>query len=165
MTNETTKTIETSITGGLLTLTFSNGDYLILDPTQMVDNICHAAMMHGFKQKLVDAAAISRNPDTGRSATVEDKMSAVLDVATRLLSGQWNKVRDGAGATVGGLLFRALCIAYPAKTPEQLRDFLGKRSAEEKTALRKKFADIIETLKAPSDDGADVDGMLDELND
>lgn len=165
MANETTKTIETNITGDLLTLTFSNGECLKLDRAKMADDIRHMAMMHGFKQKLVDAAAISRNPDTGRSATVDDKYAAVREVYDRLLSGEWNKTREAGAGGSGGLLFRALCITYPAKTPDAIREYLAKRTAEEKTALRKKFAELIATLKAPADGGTDVDAMLDELDD
>ena len=165
MTNETTKTIDANIIGGeVLHLAFSNGETISVALSNLTSDIQRQCAMHGLKQKLVDAAAISRNPDTGRSATPADKFNAVLEVANRLLSGQWNKVRDGAGAVSGGLLFRALCIAYPAKAPEVLREYLGKRTAEEKTALRAKFADIIATLKAPSTD-VDTDAMLNELND
>ena len=165
MTNETTKTIETLIDNSGIALTFANGETLRINVRDLSETIAYQALCHGLKQKLVDAAAISRNPDTGRSATVTDKYNAVREVYERLLAGQWNKVRDGAGTVSGGLLFRALCIAYPAKAPEVLREYLGKRTAEEKTALRAKFSDIIATLKAPRANGIDPDAVLDELND
>ena len=173
----TAKAIETTIThatsgadnvevfGGELMLTFGNGEHLTISAEQLNADILGQALMHGLKQKLVDAAAISRNPDTGRSATIDDKYNAVREVYDRLLSGEWNKTREAGAGGSGGLLFRALCITYPAKTPEAIREYLAKRTAEEKTALRKKFAELIATLKAPADDGADVDAMLDELDD
>lgn len=173
----TAKAIETTIThaassadnvevfGGELMLTFGNGEQLTLAASQLNADILGQALMHGLKQKLVDAAAISRNPDTGRSATIDDKYNAVREVYDRLLSGEWNKTREAGAGGSGGLLFRALCITYPAKTPEAIREYLAKRTAEEKTALRKKFAELIATLKAPAGDGADVDAMLDELDD
>lgn len=168
--SDTTKTIEATLdttnpSNMSLTLAFSNGDAMTVRMSDLTPAIATQCLMHGLKQKLVDAAAISRNPDTGRSATVGDKYNAVREVLDRLLSGQWNKVREGAGAVSGGLLFRALCIAYPAKAPEVLREYLGKRTAEEKTALRAKFSDIIATLKAPSADGIDTDSLLGELDD
>ena len=173
----TAKAIEATIThatsgadnvevfGGELTLTFGNGEQLTISADQLSADILGQALMHGLKQKLVDAAAISRNPDTGRSATIDDKYNAVREVYDRLLSGEWNKTREAGAGGSGGLLFRALCITYPAKTPEAIREYLAKRTAEEKTALRKKFAELIATLKAPADGGADVDAMLDELDD
>lgn len=166
----TTKTIEATIGGAgtssdTLVLAFSNGETLTISPAMLSREIVEQATMHGLKQKLVDAAAISRNPDTGRSATVGDKYAAVREVYDRLLSGEWNKTREAGSGGSGGLLFRALCLTYPAKTPEAIREYLAKRTAEEKTALRKKFAELIATLKAPADDGTDVDAMLDELDD
>lgn len=166
----TTKTIEATVDltnplNGGLTLEFSDGQRLFVQMSDLTPEIATQCLMHGLKQKLCDAAAISRNPDTGRSATVGDKYNAVREVYDRLLAGQWNKTREGGTGATGGLLFRALCITYPAKAPETIREYLAKRTAEEKTALRKKFAELIATLKAPSADEADVEGMLDELND
>jgi len=162
MTNETKRTpaITVTQTGNALTIAFSNGAVIQLEATALEISIREQAMMHGFKQKLVDAAAISRNPDTGRSATIDDKYAAVREVYDRLLAGSWNKGRaDGQGTGTGGLLFRALCIHYPAKTPEAIRAFLGKKTPKEKAALRgvAAIASIIETLKAESVQAGDVD--------
>lgn len=165
ITHATTSADNVEVFGGELTLTFGNGEQLTISAGHLSADILGQALMHGLKQKLVDAAAISRNPDTGRSATIDDKYNAVREVYDRLLSGEWNKTREAGAGGSGGLLFRALCITYPAKTPEAIREYLAKRTAEEKTALRKKFAELIATLKAPADGGADVDAMLDELDD
>lgn len=161
----------TNITLGLrdavLMLAFSNGQAMQLTIDQLSPAIIEQAIIHGLKQKLVDAAAISRNPTTGRSATIDDKYNAVREVYDRLLSGQWNKVRDGGSGMKGGLLFRALCLMYADKTPDAIRAFLDKKTPAEKTALRNtaKIAAIIATFKTDDDGGTDVDAMLDELND
>jgi hypothetical protein len=152
---------------GFIHLVFGSGATLTIATNELSPTIRGQAMLHGLKQKLVDAAAISRNPDTGRSATIDDKYNAVREVYDRLLSGQWNKIRDGGSGTKGGLLFRALCMLYPDKTAEAIRAFLDKKTAAEKTALRntKKIADIILTLKDDeAGDEVDTDAMLDELN-
>lgn len=167
-----TPAIDATITGddiltASLVLSFSNDKRISVNPAMLSDSIQHAALMHGLKQKLVDAAAISRNPDTGKTASIDDKYNAVKEVYDRLLAGQWNKTREG-GSTKGGLLFRALCILYADKTPEAIRAFLEKKTAAEKTALRntKKIADIIATLKDDDTDtdGVDTDALLGELN-
>lgn len=150
-----------------LSLTFSNGYELCIRASDLTVALAQQAMMHGLKQKLVDAAAISRNPDTGRSATIDDKYNAVREVFDRLMSGQWNKVRDGGASTKGGLLFRALCLMYPDKTPDAIKAFLDKKTPAEKTALRNtaRIASIIATFKADEiDDDIDADTLLDELN-
>lgn len=169
MTNETARTpaIDATTNADALTVTlaFSNGQTLSIDATTLSGDIQAMATLHGLKQKLVDAAAISRNPDTGRSATIDDKFAAVKEVYDRLLAGQWNKTREG-GSVKGGLLFRALCILYADKTPEAIRAFLEKKTAAEKTALRNtaKIADIILQFKADDNDPEWGDKLLDELN-
>lgn len=156
-------TITATINGTTLTLTFANGETLIMRGDALTSDVQQYAMMHGLKQKLVDAAAISRNPETGRAATVEDKYQAVKAVYDRLLSGRWNATREGGGNT-GGLLFQALCRMYAGrKTPEQLREFLADKTDAEKTALRKnpRVAAIIEEIRAEQGKAADID--TDEL--
>ena len=66
-------TISATINGTTLALTFANGETLTMRGDALNGDVQQYAMMHGLKQKLVDAAAISRNPETGRAATVEDK--------------------------------------------------------------------------------------------
>lgn len=161
-----TPAVAVEIDGNLggMTLTFANGQELRLEVGMINQLIGAHALMHGLKQKLVDAAAIARNPDTGRSATIEDKYEAVRVVYDRLLSGLWNAPRGEGGTGTGGLLFRALCKMYPAKTPEALREFLATKSAAEQAALRKnpRVATIIDELRAATvkDDGAE---LLNEL--
>ena len=160
-------TISAAIDGQALTLSFANGETLTLRADWLTTDIQQQAMMHGLKQKLVDAAAISRNPETGRPASPDDKFQAVKTVYDRLLAGQWNAVREGGGAT-GGLLLQALCRMYAGrKTPEELKAFLVDKSDAEKTALRKnpRVAQIIEEIRAEQGKAAsiDTDELLGEL--
>lgn len=148
-----------------LSLTFSNGKKLTVYASEVSSSILNEALWHGMKQKLVDAAAISRNPDTGRSATIEDKFSAVHDVYQRLLSGLWNEPREGGGG--GSLLFKALCRVFDKKTPEAIRTWLDGKTDAEKAALRKnpKVAQAILDIQAEAAGASDIDtdAMLDEL--
>ena len=167
-TNETKRTpaIAATIHGEVLTLQFSDGRILDIDSDELSEEVVGYATMHGLKQKLVDAAAISRNPENGRAATVDDKYNAVKAVFDRLVAGQWNASREGG--TAGGLLFRALCLMYEGRrTVGAVREFLVTKSDAEKTALRKnpKVAAIIDTLRAETAGagGVDTEAMLDEL--
>lgn len=149
-----------------LQLVFANGEALILARDALSDDIIARALWHGLKQKLVDAAAISRSSDTGRSATVDDKYLAVKAVFDRLLAGQWNAERGEGGTGAGGLLFRALCIMYATRSPEAIRTFLESKSKAEQAALRKnpRVAAIINKLRAEADDDSiNTDELLDEL--
>ena len=160
-------TITATINGNTLTLTFANGETLTMRADALNSNVQQYAMMHGLKQKLVDAAAISRNPETGRAATVEDKYQAVNAVYNRLLSGQWNATREGGGGG-GGLLAQALTRMYAGrKTAEDIKAFLAEKTDAEKTALRKnpRVAQIIEEIRAEQGKAAniDTDELLGEL--
>ena len=154
---------------GGITLTFANGQELRIHASQLTPEIGAHALMHGLKQKLVDAAAISRNTETGRPATVEDKYQAVKTVYDRLLAGAWNATREGGG-NAGGLLMQALIRMYAGrKTVEDIKAFLAEKTDAEKTALRKnpRVAAIIEDIRAETGKAAsiDTDGLLGELED
>lgn len=164
----TAKAVSTEITDGKLVMTFGNGESLSIDPATLSDEIRTAAMLHGLKQKLGDAAAISRNPDTGRSASLSDKIAAVREVFARITTpdGTWNKVREsGEGSGNGGLLFRALCNLYAGKrTPEQITAFLAGKTEAEKAALRKTapVAAEIERIR-PAKTSGNGEELLSEL--
>lgn len=157
--------------GGLV-LAFANGKELSLMAGMLSNEIMEYAIWHGIKQKLVDAAAISRNTETGRPATIDDKFNAVKTVFDRITSpdGTWNAIREGGAGAVGGLLLRALCKMYEGKkTKDELVEYLSTKTPEQKTALRKnpKVAAIIEELREANVKGSDVDSdeLLGELED
>lgn len=151
-------TIETEIEGLVLHLTFKDGRKISLDAATLTDELKNQAMMHGLKQKLVDAAAISRNTETGKSASIDDKYGAVEEVVNRLtIEKSWNKTREGGSGNEGGLLLRALSELYPNLTREQVVSFLESKTPSEKVALRNssKIAAIIQTYRKSNDDLAD----------
>ncbi len=124
------------------------------------------AALHGLKQKICDAAAIGRDPETGQSATIARKFAASREVFERITGGLWNKQAAGGGNN-GGILLRALYRLYEGKKDlETLRAFLADKTTQEKNALKlnKRIAPIIEAilLEGNSED-IDSDSMLDEL--
>lgn len=150
-----------------LAIQFAHGKTLSILVGNLSHDIRDQALLHGLKQKLVDAAAISRNSETGLSATIEDKFQAVLTVRDRLVGGDWNAVREGGG-NAGGLLLKALIRLYDGrKTVEQIKEFLAEKTDAEKAALRKnqKVAALILEIQAESaaESGIDTDALLDEL--
>lgn len=165
-------TIATSIEGSKLSIVFEAlGETLVIDADTLGDDIRQQAMMHGLKQKLVDAAAMSRNPDTGKSATVQDKFASVQEVFDRLTGegATWNAIREGGSGNSGGLLYRALVRHYEGKkTAAVVKTWLDARSDAEKTALRKnaKIAVIIAEIQAEKPDvkAVDTDALLDGLD-
>lgn len=153
-----------------LRMTCINGEALTLERSMLSETILAYAVMHGLKQKLIDAAAISRDPETGKSATPDDKWNAVMSVYDRITqAGLWNAARgEGTGAG-NGLLFRALVRMYPGKAADQLRAFLDGKTKAEQAALRAnpKVSAVIEEIKAESAKAGnvDTDALLEELDD
>lgn len=145
-----------------LTINFSNGKVIEVDVSKLSPEIQKQAMLHGLKQKLVDAAAIARNTDTGQSATITEKYEAVKEVADRVTGADatWNKVRE-AGASASGsssLLARAL-VEVSGKSRADIDAYLESKSKEEKAALKlsAKIAPVILRLQAAGNK-SDVDG-------
>lgn len=156
---EITTTINTE--DRILIIETGEGD-ITIGLSDLSPAILEMAALHGLKQKICDAAAISRDPETGRSATTETKFRAMHAVYERIMAGEWNAKR-GEGTTTGGLLFRALCRLYPAKDADTLREFLAGKTKQEQAALRAnpKVAAIIEEIKAESANVSEID--TDEL--
>lgn len=102
------KAVSCDIAGHVLTFTFGDGITRELHALSLSDDIKTAAMLHGLKQKIVDAAAISRDPVTGKSATFSDKAVACMDIIARLESGHWNKPAGEPRDDTGGMFLRAL---------------------------------------------------------
>jgi len=128
-------TMSVRANGMELVFEFNGLPELKLDVAQLTEGIQRMAMVHGIKQKCVDAAALSRDPATGRSATAREKYDAVRGMLERLTSGTWNDRGAGAGET-GGALLNALCAAYPARSRADLAEWLKGKSDKEKRALR-----------------------------
>ena len=159
--NKRTPAITAEIVGTVLTFRGDNGQVISIDAMSLDPTIREDAMMHGLKQKIGDAGAISRNPDTGRSASTADKIAAMSEVRDRLLSGAWNKGREsGDGTGSGGLLFRALCKVKADRTPEQIRAYLDGLDKAQQAALRKvpAVAAAIDELRAASAKAGGIDG-------
>ena len=157
--------LSAEIDGTSLILTFADARKLSVDTQALSESIILSALLHGIEQKLRDAAAIGRDPVTGRSATLEDKYNAVREVYDRITSvdGTWNKIRTGEGAVpTGGLLVRAL-MQLSGKDRDAIVEQLAGLSKEQVSALRKnkRVAEAIASLREASDDSDELlDGLL-----
>ncbi len=160
-TNETKqqRDISCKIDGNILTIAFRNGKQIIVDRAAMADEINTIATMHGYKQKIVDGAAM------GQGATIEEKFEACEEIYNRLLDGEWNKRRE-SGEPRGGLLFTALCRAYPQRTPEQIREWLNGKSRKDQNAMMEnsRIRPHIDAIRAEMAKNVATDDLLDELD-
>ena len=173
-TTTTKKDIEATIADdGALVLEFRHGETLRLHPESLAPEIQRAAMVHGLKQKLVDAAAISRDTATGRAATIVTKYDAVKEIFDRLTgaSGEppsWNRPRAGGTGGQGGLLARAIA-RYKGVEVAAAKAYLDRLTDAQKQALRvdPRIATIINELRMESAKpaGIDTDALLGGLDD
>jgi hypothetical protein len=163
-----TKTVERDVNGLAIGVYFQciNGDRLMARIGALPHHLLLEAAAHGLSQKIGDAAAIQRNPETGQSATVSDKWQACHTVFNRLFTdGLWNAEREGNSQ--GTLLVRAI-MRVKKLTREQVTAWLDKKSEEEKRELRKNPAiakAILEIQAESADSNIDTDALLDELPD
>ena len=168
-TTTTKKDIEASIADdGTLFLEFRHGETLKLHPEALTPEIQRAALLHGLKQKLVDAAAIARDTTTGRAATIQTKFGAVKEIFDRITgeNPSWNKPRAGGTGGQGGLLARAIA-RYKSVTIEQAKAYLDRLTDAQKQALRvdPRIATVINELRLESAKpaGIDTDALLSGL--
>ena len=164
--NATPKAIRTAIVGNGegLQFTFGTGTEAVLLTSMLSAEVLQQATLHGLRQKVQDAAAIARNPDTGRSATFEDKEQAAMEVFNRLVAGHWNKPAGEAREDGGGMLLRALQELQPKASMESLRAKIAGWTKEEKAAVRlnPKVKTILDrmALEKPAVAAIDSDGLL-----
>ena len=166
----TKKDIEATVgDDGSLLLEFRHGETLRLHPESLNPEIQRAAMLHGLKQKLVDAAAISRDTATGRAATIVTKFDAVREIFDRITgeNPSWNKPRAGGTGGQGGLLARAIA-RYKNVPVEAAKAYLDRLTDAQKQALRvdPRIATIINELRMESAKpaGIDTDALLGGLD-
>lgn len=147
------------------TFDFSDGTSIDVDWGKLDDETKLRLMAHGLKQKVIDAGAIPRDTETGRSATNAEKIQASMLVAGRINRNEWTAPREGGAGPKGGLLLAALCRLQPSKSREELAAWLKAKSKSEQAALRTspKIAPIIDEIRAESSRGVDVSDMLDDL--
>jgi hypothetical protein len=161
--------VSTSVDNGRLTITVDGFAPIVIDPAEMPDNLNAYAALHGYKQKLVDAAAIERDPDTGRPATPAHKYAAIMAVHDHMVStGEWNRTGGGDGSGSDGLLVRAL-VEYLGQSVETVRATVAAWDKRTQAAMRgdPAVAPIIARLRMARDatkaKGIDTAGLLASL--
>ena len=155
---------------GTITINVIGSGSIIFDLNAVhPDNVTTAAY-HGFTQRLVDAAALSRDPVTGRPADPSEKHRAIKQLADYYMSGasDWRVVR-GAGE-VGGLTLRAVAAVQGVSVEvmsARLDELAEKRGTTRKALLAKLAASDavrakMEELRGPVDSAAG-DRLMAEL--
>lgn len=84
---------------GRMTIDVLGAGVVVFDKTRASQDCRLHAEDHGWEQRLRDAAAISRDEDTGKPATPQDKYERVKALAEYYMSGatEWARVGHGGG--------------------------------------------------------------------
>ncbi len=91
--------ITVAVVDGKLLFDVLGAGQVTFDPAK-ASAACKAhAELHGWKQRLSDAAALSRDDETGKPASPADKLAAVKELAEYYESGaeEWSRVGAGGG--------------------------------------------------------------------
>jgi len=133
---------------------------------KLTDMVRTQATLHGIKQKICDAAAMSRDPVTFKPASAVDKLAAMREIAERLENGgQWNgSGGGGAGDTV--MLVNCLRELYPQTDDNVIVAKVTALTAMQRKAylLDSKIAPIAARLSAERVKGVDTAGLFSELD-
>lgn len=135
---------EWDLEAGVITFTVAGAGQCQLNVGEIVGLEAYASLtevgktmiLHGGTQKIADKAALSRNPDTGRSATPQDKLEAMAGLCDHLNNGgAWemrapsSKKLDRAAlfeslAEITGRAASEIAMKFAAREDSVLRTFL-----------------------------------------
>lgn len=91
-------TVQRTEAGNILVTVLGAG-VVEFDPSKASAATRSHAEFHGWKQRLADAAAMSRDPENGAAATPAEKEAAIRELADFYMSGteDWSRVGVGGG--------------------------------------------------------------------
>ena len=132
---------------------------------RLTNELRDTAMRHGLGQKLGDAGAKSRNPDTGASATTLEKYNAIKAVADNLLNGAWNfATREGGIGAATEEKVGILAKMFGRETSD-IWGWIGTRSKEQLVAAFSSPKFVLELAKHRVDVAQTPEGAFDGLDD
>jgi len=151
------------VEGDILTMRWADGTTEFLDISKLSDEVRREALVNGL-----DGAALSRDPETGASATIRDKRARVSAIAQNLREGNWNapsRATGNNGASARAILVEALIRMKTQSPPEVIRNFVAERSAAEVATMSAvpRVAAIISAIRAERI-GTAVDAAESALN-
>lgn len=134
---------------------------------ELAEDIRVRLMAHGWKQKLADGAAIPRDQETGRSATVADKINAMQAIAGRIAAGVWAAAGGGGGASSEKMMLVRALAEFSGKSLEDAREFVDGKTKAQQTALatNPKIKAILDRIREESVAMVDSDELLDGFMD
>lgn len=157
-----------------LTFAFTGVGQFVFDPDRCSAENRARAMIHGFEQRIRDAAALSVDRDTGKSATPQEKFDAAKRISDHLTSGatEWNLKPAASSGVDAGLTLMAIMRVFK-KTLDEAETVLAatmtKKEIDRTAALKlwagsKQVAQAILDIKSERlQSTEDADDLLDEI--
>lgn len=104
---------------------------LDMDDLRISPEVRQAAMVNGFRQRLMDAAALKRDTATGGSATAAEKDAAIRKLYDHYMSGstEWELTRGAQAPRMDALVIKAIMEAF-GKTEDVVRSLIESKAAE-----------------------------------
>lgn len=90
-----------------MTVAFAGFDPVTWGSEAMPANVRLLCAAYGLREKITNATALSRDPKTGKSATVAEKREAAYRVIEAMMAGQW-EVRAASGTGDDAVLIDAI---------------------------------------------------------
>jgi hypothetical protein len=133
-----------------------------LDLTKAHENLRKRAEIHGWIQRISDAAALPFDKDTKRFASPEEKLAAMDRLVQHYMTGtqDWSPVKSRAIGTDEVLAARVLQEVHTDKTPERIREFVAGLRAAERTAILAKYKEVADRLRGEMSQDVDADALL-----
>lgn len=132
----------------------------------------HVAELFGWKQRIVDAAAVSRDPQTGQPATAATKFARMKELVEHYETGTTTWERKAAAPGLdSGLVILAMTRVLE-RDPAGIEDILGKtmtkRGVDRAGALRvwaqsAQVAEMMTAIQNERGQRASADDLLDEM--
>lgn len=149
------------------------GDFTF-DPDKVSAENRARAMIHGFEQRVRDAAALSVDRDTGKSASPTAKFEAAKRIADHLMSGatEWNLKPAATGGLDAGLVIMAIMRVFKKTLDEAetvIATTMSKKGIERTAALKlwanskQVAAAMLEIKTERLNTTEDADDLLDEI--
>lgn len=131
---------------------------------KLADEVIERAAVHGMIQRISDAAAISRNPETGKPATAQEKYDAMARLVNHYESGsaEW-RIAGGGGVARSSVLLDAMVQLFPNRTRDDLKTWLAGKSKAERAKLAQSSR-VRTVIAAMTPVSGDADAMLGELD-
>lgn len=129
------------------------------------------AALHGFNQRIGDAGALGFDKSTGKFATMDDKFSAMKEIAEHIMSGNenWELPRSATGPRMDStveILVRALMQENSTRDEAAIRVKVKAMNIAQRKAMMKsdRLAEIVATIEAESVKSVDVTELFEGLD-